>query len=135
MPFARVLFLPVLDDLDPLPDRFADRRVADRFELGVEEALCGVELGDDPHRPKRHEGDLDPLDGERVVLEFGIEFPDTRVELGDGLARHRPGGVEQQETGAPGLGVFSEGHRREGLLVGEGKIRYFRSYCSPQKCR
>ena len=106
----------------PFPYRLAHGGVADRLELGVEETLGGVELGDDPDRAEREERDLDSLDGERVVLEFVVEFPDPVIEFGDGLARHGPGGIEQEQAGAPRLGVLGKGHRSEGLLVGEVNI-------------
>ena len=90
-----VLFFPCLDEIDAFPDRFTNWGVAVCHQLGVKETVSGIELQYEPGRAKRHEGDLDALDRERVVMQFIIEFADTGIELGDGLARNGSRSTEQ----------------------------------------
>jgi len=87
------------------------------MKLGRDKVVRGRKIQFFLDRPESDDRDLDAAGGESVGAKLVVENLDAVVELGNGVTGHGTGGVEKQEAGAAGFGVFGElGCRERDLL-------------------
>ena len=120
-PGLLVLRLARLEHVETRHDRLAHGRIATGLEQRRIELVGGVKIVD-LDGTEGHRANLDPLHLDRIGPQALHERMDSSVELGDTIATHRRGCIEQQQTRAATFWIGRKVRGAEWDLIHEPSV-------------